>query len=323
MAETFTIGGQNGWYHDEGHWAGYFHTYDDFKVDNTDSSPRTIHVFLPRDYDYSHESYPVIYMNDGDTAFFYGGNYYKTWNMGKILSRLYVTNQIRRVIVVAICPLDRNYEYTHAPIKEGKWGGLEAYSDYIARVVKSFIDENYRTLVNPDSSMDLGSSHGGLAAFYTAIKHPEQFRCVAALSPSFWVGLDSMIDPEFFDLPGDFLGSLEYSALIVAGLKTLENTQLRPKIYLDWGLIREGGEHNSFIEARATVRGREMQDLLINKFGYRYGENLFVVEDPIGQHNEESWSGRMETVLQNFFGWPALMKQLLEQEQQVVKSSSC
>ena len=72
MAETFTIGGQNGWYHDEGHWAGYFHTYDDFRVDqftannvnaliyNTDSRPRTIHVFLPRDYDYSHESYPVI-----------------------------------------------------------------------------------------------------------------------------------------------------------------------------------------------------------------------------------------------------------------------
>ena len=56
-----------------------------------------------------------------------------------------------------------------------------------------------------------------------------------------------------------------------------------------------------------------MRDLLINKFGYRYGENLFIFEDPIGQHSEESWSGRMEMVLQNFFAWPVLMKHLLTQ----------
>ncbi len=314
MAEPFTIGGQNGWYHDQGHWAGYFHTYGNFKQSDREAKPRIIHVFLPRDYEYSQESYPVIYMNDGDTAFFSGGQYYKSWNMGQILTRLYVTNQIRRVIVVAICPIDRNYEYTHAPIKEGNWGGLQGYSDYIAFEVKPFIDNNYRTLASPENSMVLGSSHGGLAAFYTAIRHPKQFQCVAALSPSFWVGLDSMIDPCFLDLSGDLLGSLEYSALMFTGLKTLQNPQLQPKIYLDWGLIREGGYHNSFIEARATARGREMRDLLINKFGYRYNENLFVVEDPIGQHSEESWSGRMETVLPNFFGWPALMKQLLAQQ---------
>lgn len=314
MAEPFTIGGQNGWYYDHGHWAGYFHTYDNFQPSNIDGKQRTIHVFLPRDYEYSQESYPVIYMNDGDTAFFSAGQYYKSWNMGQILTRLYVTNQIRRVIVVAICPIDRNYEYTHAPIKEGNWGGLEAYSDYVALMIKPFVDNNYRTLSSPENSMILGASHGGLAAFYMAMRYPKQFNCVASLSPSFWVGLDSMIDPRFLNLSADLLGSLEYSALMFAGLKTLEDPQLQPKIYLDWGLIREGGYHNSFNEARATVRGREMRDLLINKFGYRYNENLFVVEDPIGQHSEESWSGRMETILPNFFGWPALMKQLLEQK---------
>ena len=50
--------------------------------------------------------------------------------------------------------------------------------------------------------MILGSSHGGLAAFYTATQYPEQFRCVAALSPSFWVGLDSTIDVALFELFG-------------------------------------------------------------------------------------------------------------------------
>ncbi|MGB5592843.1 MAG: alpha/beta fold hydrolase [Crocosphaera sp.] len=313
MAEPLRIGGQNGWYHDQGHWAGYFHTYDNFQLDNFEDNPRTIHVFLPRDYEYSQEAYAVIYMNDGDTAFFSGGKHYKTWNMGQILTRLYVTNQICRVIVVAICPINRNYEYTHAPIRDGEWGGLEDYSNYVAEGIKGFIDDNYRTINNPEKSMVLGASHGGLAAFYTAIKYPNKFGCLAALSPSFWVGLDSMIDPCFLQLSADLLRSLEYSALIFVGLKTLQDPNLQPKIYLDWGLIREGGYHNSFIEERATARGREMRDILINKFGYRYNENLFIVEDAMGQHNEESWSGRMENVLQNFFGWPMLMKQLLRQ----------
>ncbi|MEL4896170.1 alpha/beta hydrolase [Crocosphaera sp. Alani8] len=313
MAEPFTIGGQNGWFHDQGHWAGYFHTYNNFEVNNIDGKTRTIHVFLPRDYEYSNEYYPVIYMNDGDTAFFSGGNYCKSWNVGDVLSRLYVTNQICRVIVVAICPVDRDYEYTHAPMKDGNWGGLETYSDYVALEIKDFIDDNYRTLHTPQNSMVLGASHGGLAAFYTAVKHPNKFGCIAALSPSFWVGLDSIIDSCFLDLSRDLLGSLEYSALLSVAETTLGNPQLQPRVYLDWGLIREGGYHNSYIEARATVRGREMRDLLINKFGYRYGENLFIFEDPIGQHSEESWSGRMEMVLQNFFAWPVLMKHLLTQ----------
>ncbi|MGK7942256.1 MAG: alpha/beta hydrolase [Crocosphaera sp.] len=312
MAEPFTIGGQNGWYYDQGHWAGYFHTYDDFNLGDSEGKARTIHIFLPRDYEYTQKPYPVIYMNDGDTAFFPGGQYYKTWNMGQILTRLYITNQICRVIVVAICPINRNYEYTHAPIKGGEWGGLDDYSDYVAHSVKGFVDENYRTLKLPETSMVLGASHGGLAAFYTVIKHPQKFGCIAALSPSFWVGLDSMIDPCFLSLSGDLLRSLEYSALMVAGLKTLEDPQLQPKIYLDWGLIREGGEHNSFIEERATTRGREMRDLLVNKFGYRHQENLFIVEDPQGQHDEPSWSSRLEGILPNFFGWPMLLKQWQE-----------
>ena len=303
MAEAFTKGGQDAWYHDRGHWAGYFHTYDNFQVGDPKDPPRKVHIFVPRNYDSSHEHYPVIYMNDGDTAFFPGGAYQKNWNMAGILTRLYLSNQIRKVIIVAICPINRDYEYTHAPVWGTEWGGLENYSSYVAHSVKGFVDNHYRTIPDPYHSLVLGSSHGGLAAFYTATRHPDKFRCVAALSPSFWVGLDSTVDFSLLELSGGFLGSLEYSALLLEGSNTLKDPSLQPKIYLDWGLIREGGFHNSFIEERATARGREMRDLLIRDFGYRYNENLFVVEDAIGQHSEESWSGRMENVLKIFFSW--------------------
>jgi hypothetical protein len=301
MAEKFTLGHQQAWFHDQGDWGGYFHTFDHFRVGDYPYQPRKIHVFLPRDYESSHKSYPVIYMNDGDTAFFPGGTYQKTWSLNHTLSRLYIANQIRKVIVVAVAPVDRDYEYTHAPVWGKNWGGLDDYSRYLAIDIKGFIDSHYRTINNPEQTLILGASHGGLAAFYTAVKYPDKFRCIAALSPSFWVGLDSAVDLSTVLLSG-FFGELEHSLLWSLTAKTLSNPEQRLKIYLDWGLIRDGGFHNSFMEERATIRGNQMRSLLINKFGYQENKDLFIVEDTIGQHWEESWSARVENILQIFYG---------------------
>lgn len=296
MAKQFTKGGQVAWFHDQGHSGGFFHTFDGLQVAGPNDAPRKVHVFLPRDYETSAERYPVIYMNDGETAFFPGGPEHQSWYMADILSDLYRQQHIRKVIVVAIYPLNREREYTHAPIWQQDCCGVDAYSNYVANFVKPFIDQNYRTLADANNTMTLGSSHGGLAAFYLSTQYPDQFRLVAAFSPSFWVGLDSMP----LDLP--LRRSLQSSKLIDEARPTLQNTAKRLKIYLDWGLIRTGGEHNSFIEERTTLRGREMRDLLQNEFGYQLNQSLFVVEDPHGDHREGSWSRRLPNVLKIFFG---------------------
>lgn len=299
MAEWFQKGGQDSWFYDPGHWGGVFHTYDALQV-GVGQSPRKVHVFLPRDYEVSQAHYPVLYMNDGETVFFPGGAYQKTWNLAPLFSRYYLRQEIRKIIVVAVCSNNRNYEYTHAPVWGQDSGGLESYADYLALSLKPFIDSHYRTLAVPEQTVIAGSSHGGLAAFYTAATHPDQFGGVAALSPSFWVGLDSGIELSLPNYKGPYFGSLKTSLLLDRTAPTLR--QHRLKIYLDWGLIQEGGFHNEFIEERAMARGREMRDLLIQEFGYWEGSNLFVVEDPIGQHIEESWAGRMEYILKLFFG---------------------
>jgi len=301
MSEQFVKGGQQASFHDQGDWSGFFHTYDALSSQDPSHSPRKIHVFIPRDYEVSQARYPVLYLNDGDKVFFPGGAYHKTWKLSATLNRLYLRNAMRKIMVVAVCPLNRDYEYTHAPMRDRDWGGLDQYAQYLAQNLKPFIDQNYRTLANAENSVIGGSSHGGLAAFYTATQYPDTFGCVAALSPSFWVGLDSLPFPiPFKDDPG-FHRSLRGSVLIQNATETLR--QQRLKIYLDWGLIREGGEHNEWIEARATDRSRELTNILVQEFGYRHHENLFVVEDPIGQHSEESWGGRMENILQLFFGY--------------------
>lgn len=298
MAEQIFNADQAAWQHDPGYWGGYFHTYDSFRGDTLFSTARKLHIFLPRSYNTSQERYPVLYMNDGDTLFFPGGAYGKSWKLASLVSKLYLREQIRKIIVVGICTSDRDYEYTHAPVWQKKWGGLDDYSTYLVTYLKPFIDNHYRT--NPQASVIGGAGHGGLAAFYTAAKYPNQFSEVAALSPSFWVGLDSGFELSLDHFSGPYVGNLRNSALLYTAERTLKEQRL--KIYLDWGLIREGGHHNAFFEERATARAREMRDLLIHEFGYKDHQNLFTVEDPIGQHSEESWSGRMDYVLKLFFG---------------------
>jgi hypothetical protein len=84
---------------------------------------------------------------------------------------------------------------------------------------------------------------------------------------------------------------------------TLSQPNLRPDIYMDWGLIRDGQFHNNFIEDRTTRRGRELQELLINSYGYTPGKDLMVVEDPQGEHSEKSWHRRVPATLTWVFNY--------------------
>ena len=57
---------------------GSFHTYDTLTIHGNHhhyyhNIPHKIHVYLPKDYENSGLQYPVIYLNDGDNAFWEGG----------------------------------------------------------------------------------------------------------------------------------------------------------------------------------------------------------------------------------------------------------
>ena len=289
-ATAFDKGGQKAFFHDEGHSSGFFHTYDRLALGRSDS-PRKVHVFVPRDYEVSGRTYPVVYMNDGDTAFFTGG-LGKSWDMANVLRDAYAKNLAPEAIVVAVHSLAREREYTHVAWGPGReCCGLDGYADYLALRLKPFIDANYRTQPSAATTAIVGSSHGGLAAFYTAIKHPRSFGAVVAMSPSFWVGVDL----------GPFsLGDLEKSELWRRTSTALAKGE-GPRVYLDWGLVRSGGFHNDFVEAMATREGRAMAALL-TKNGYRETANLRTVEDSSGSHEEESWKRRLPSALAFAFG---------------------
>ncbi|OLP17333.1 alpha/beta hydrolase [Leptolyngbya sp. 'hensonii'] len=290
MGHPFTLAGQQVYYHDENHASGYFHTYDGLQLDPSRDPPRKIHVFLPRPYEESADRFPVLYLNDGNTAFWPGGLSPYSWEVPKVLGELYQQRAIPPIIVVAIHPLNRSQEYLHvlefsAPFqKEG--GGLPDYAKYVVRL-KQFIDQHYRTLGDRQQTTILGSSHGGLAAFYIGCLYAQYFGNVGAISPSFWVG-------------GVF--NLSETPLIAAVKGSLQSgDQNRPRLWIDWGLKRTGGFHNFVIEQQATRWGRKMVELLQRDYGYVQGLDLFQYEDETGGHDERAWSDRLGFVLKQFY----------------------
>ncbi|AKT37461.1 uncharacterized protein CMC5_016020 [Chondromyces crocatus] len=289
----FTLGGQQAWAHDEGFASGYFHTYDALDVGG--AGARKVHVFLPRDYGSSCVQYPVVYMNDGDTTF-WPGSVGKTWDVAARLAELYAEGAIPQVIVVAVHPLARDREYTHAEFAPNRvCCGVSSYADYLADRVKGFIDANYRTRREREVTAIVGSSHGGLGAFLVGALRSESFGLVGSLSPSFWVGLDAVHGGAYTG------GALASSALLDLTGAALGNPAMRPRVWIDWGLVRSGGFHNAEIEAAATTRGQEMVTLLGASFGYGAGE-LAWNEDPQGEHDELSWSRRFPEVMKFFYG---------------------
>ncbi|CAF1028729.1 unnamed protein product [Didymodactylos carnosus] len=148
---NFTIDCQTCHFHDEsdkGVTGGHLRTYDEFRVSH-DHVPRKIHVLIPIDYLSNNQAkrYLVIYMNDGQTAFWNGGLVNKSWNVGQTVSKIYEKDDSKQGIVVAIHPLDRNREYTHTHwMWKQAYGGVDDYNDNIVNNVKPWIDKNYRTL---------------------------------------------------------------------------------------------------------------------------------------------------------------------------------
>ena len=288
-AHPFTLDGQAAWFHDEGHAAGVFHTFDAF---DACGAPRGLHVFLPRDYAERSERYPTLYFHDGHTVFWPDSPSGAGWELGETLSALQAAGRLGPVLAIAVHHGDRDLEYTHEPAYPGRThGGLEAYATLLAECLVPWVDAHYRTQATPAARALVGSSHGGLATFWTVTRHPEVFGFGGALSPSFWVGLDDLILDRAGATP------LRESSLVAPVLDLLADPARRPRLWIDWGLVRAGGVHNGRIEKHATLRGREMVDLLADE-GYGASE-LAWHEAEDGAHDEPSWARRLHAVLQS------------------------
>ena len=228
-------------------------------------------VYLPPDYGKNEKKrYPVLYMLDGQNLFDNATSFAGEWGVDETLEGLY-NNTGFSIIVVGIDNGGERRIDEYAPWVNAEYGrgGLgNATLDFIVENLKPYIDALYRT--EPEETGIMGSSLGGLMAIYAGFRHPDVFKYVGAMSSAFW------FNPEIYDFVRNASGGPE-------------------KIYIYWG-TSEGSNPEKMIEDNL-----QMVEILKEK-GYIEGENLKVVVEEGGEHNEYYWGKHFGEAVTWLFG---------------------
>jgi len=244
------------------------------------ASDRNILVYLPPGYDSKKkERYPVLYLHDGQNLFDGATSFIKgaEWRVDETAQLLITSRAIRPLIIVGIynAGKDRIDEYTPSVDAKHKMGGkAEFYGRMIVEELKPFIDSEYRTLRDAKNTGLGGSSLGGLASLYLALKYPKTFGRVAVVSPSVWWD-ERMILRE--------VGALKKKPAL--------------RIWLDMG-TKEGRDHKDMDEG--TNNARKLRDALVAK-GWKENSDLKYFEAEGAEHNEPAWAARVEPMLRFLF----------------------
>ncbi len=223
---------------------------------------RTIHLYLPDDYDDTQERYPVVYMYDGHNLFYdQDATYGKSWGLKDFLD-----GYDKKLIVVGMeCSHrgnERLNEYCPYDVLDSYLGTIHGQGDLLMQWVvdelKPYIDTHYRTIPFRECTMIGGSSMGGLMALYTVVVYNRFFSKAACLSSA--IGLC------FHDFKRDILQ---------------HDLMADTRIYMDWG---SDESRNKTDLAYTTARHLELSHLLVKKGILTYP--YLIVK---GKHNEETW----------------------------------
>ncbi len=162
---------------------------------------RRIYVYLPPDYEKSDMRYPVMYMHDAQSLFYYnsGENGLMT---DQVLDEFYHEKGFGLIIVaVRTIGSSRNdllspwvSQGTYFPSSTGN-GGLGGLSlDFIKETLKPAVDKEFRTLGDRSNTGIGGMSMGGLHSLYGILQYPEVFGFSLVFSPSLWFVDDKMFN---------------------------------------------------------------------------------------------------------------------------------
>ncbi len=210
--------------------------------------------------------YPVIYFHDGQNMFDAHTSYVGEWQADETLEEL--AREGIEVIAVGIpnAGEERLDEYSpwsgRTGYRERKSAGTgDAYLNWLVEDIKPLVDRSFPTRLDRAGTGTMGSSLGGLIALYAAVKYPDLFGFIGAMSPSVrW-----------------------HNSKIMELYEAWPTSRQRPRIYMDMG----GREWKG-----AFAEVRELREVLEDR-GWVDGVDLRHVEDRYGRHHEEYWAKRL------------------------------
>ncbi len=255
-------------------------TIKEFHSNNLNNE-RRVDIYLPPGYNTSTARYKVLYMNDGQDTY--------TYDMKKVLEKLYTNDQLEKIIVVALFNTPaRLSEYGVAGIPNSKGMGdkADAYTRFVTGEVLPYMKQNYRVLEGPANTVLMGSSLGGLMAFDMTWRHPELFGKVGVFSGSFWWRSE------------DGSSAAQQSSRIMH--RVVRESQKREglKMWFEAGTLDETSDRDGNGVIDAIQDTTELMDELKAK-GYQVGPDLVYVQIEGGKHDQITWG----KALPDFLKW--------------------
>jgi predicted alpha/beta superfamily hydrolase len=148
---------------------------------------RRIIVRLPESYGRSTQTYPVIYLLDGEAH---------AALTAETVAFMAGSNQMPEAIVIGIANgvLTRSHNLTPMSsvpkeMQEGG-GGADDFLRFITDEVAPWVEQRYRT--EPFRIL-IGHSYGGLFAMHTLLTRPDAFNAYLALDPSLWYDRQALV----------------------------------------------------------------------------------------------------------------------------------
>ncbi len=149
---------------------------------------RRIAALLPHDYYQTNRRYPVLYLQDGQNLFDENAPF-GNWGLTKKLALL-SQRGMGDVIIIAIdhAEEERIKEFTPVThnLQKGSAEGKK-YVRFLAKTLKPYIDNNFRTISDASHTGIGGSSMGGFISIYAGLMYPHIFSKLMIFSPSLWV----------------------------------------------------------------------------------------------------------------------------------------
>lgn len=254
-------------------------TKETVKLDYPTGYKKPIEVWTPAGYDPADttKKYSVIYLLDGQNQFDDSDAYNGGWGSDEVITAL-MKNGGEGIILVGIDnstnrdneltpnigTLNPNYNY--GGFKNGS--GVE-FAAFVAETVVPYVEANYNVYTDAAHSAIVGSSSGGIEAFYIGMEYMNEFGRIGAISPAFML----------FDQPTwyDYFEKFDFT----------ESSSL-PRIYFYNG----GGDS---LEQELLPAAEGMMSWLI-ELGYDESKMTFVYDDK-NSHNEAAWRAYMPEIV--------------------------
>ncbi len=209
---------------------------------------RRVQIYLPESYADGNETYPVLYLQDGQNVFDEATSFSGEWGVDEALDSMGA--KYGEMIVVAIDNGEdkRMNEYNPYDMEQFGKGEGHKYVDFMVHTLMPYINRHYRTKRSGKFNVIAGSSMGGLISFYAMLKYPSKFAAAGVFSPAFWVapGLKADIEKMAKKVKGRiyfFAGKQESEHMVSDLLAVLEQMTRFSRADITT-VIRTEGKHD-------------------------------------------------------------------------------